>query len=348
MSESAKPSVAVPAICALILAGAALHLARTVFAPAAFALFVIAVVWPLQSRLERVVPKALALSASVLATLIVVTAFGSLTAWAFGRTVRYVVNDAPHLQAVYLQLSDWLETHGVVLAGLFAEHFDVRWLIRLLPEVASRISNMTAFLFVILIYVILGLSEVDEVARKLHTLDDHGIGRALLAGGAETAAKLRRFVVVRTLMSLTTGLLVCAFAAAMALPLALEWGVIAFTLNYIPVIGSAAATVLPTVFALAQFVSWEIALVVLVGLNLIQFFIGNFVEPKVAGSSLSISPVIVVFAVFLWTFLWGIAGAFIGVPITIAGLTICEQFPSSRWIAELLGSPKGTASRASP
>jgi len=49
----------------------------------------------------------------------------------------------------------------------------------------------------------------------------------------------------------------------------------------------------------------------------------------------------VLFAVFLWTFVWGLFGAFIGVPITIAVLTFSAQHPSSRWLADLLGAPGG-------
>jgi AI-2 transport protein TqsA len=74
-------------------------------------------------------------------------------------------------------------------------------------------------------------------------------------------------------------------------------------------------------------------------LNIIQFAIGSYVEPRVSGNILSISPFVVLFSVFLWTFLWGLFGAFIGVPITIALLTFCAQHPSSRWLAELLGGP---------
>ena len=57
---------------------------------------------------------------------------------------------------------------------------------------------------------------------------------------------------------------------------------------------------------------------------------------------LSISPSIVLFAVFFWTFLWGLFGAFIGVPIALAILTFCDQHPSSRWLADLLGRPANT------
>jgi len=72
-------------------------------------------------------------------------------------------------------------------------------------------------------------------------------------------------------------------------------------------------------------------------LNVIQFVVGSYIEPRVHGSALAISPFVVLFAVFLWTLLWGLFGAFIGVPITIVILTFCAQHPSSRWLADLLG-----------
>ena len=78
------------------------------------------------------------------------------------------------------------------------------------------------------------------------------------------------------------------------------------------------------------------AIVVFACLSVIQFFIGSYLEPRIAGAALSMSPFIVLFSVCYWSFLWGIAGAFIGVPIMIAVLTICEQYPSTRWFAVLL------------
>jgi predicted PurR-regulated permease PerM len=88
-------------------------------------------------------------------------------------------------------------------------------------------------------------------------------------------------------------------------------------------------------------------LTVFAGLNLIQFVVGSYLEPRIAGRVLSISPFVVLLAVLFWTFLWGIAGAFIGVPIVIAVLTICRQYPSSQWLAELLGGEGRHAPAAS-
>jgi AI-2 transport protein TqsA len=268
---------------------------------------------------------------------VILTAFTSLIAWGFGRVGRYLISDAARFQLLYGQMTEWLEGHGIVVASLWAEHFNVGWLIRLFQEITTTLNSMLIFALVVLIYVMLGLLEVDDAAGKLGAVKEGEFGRVLLTGGARTAAKFRRYMLVRSLMSVMTGLAVWGFASMVGLPLAVEWGVIAFALNYIPIIGPLVATVFPTLFTIAQFESWQMAVLVFACLNLIQFLIGSYLEPRIAGSALSISPFLVLFAVFFWTFVWGIAGAFIGVPIVIAALALCEQHPSSRWIADLLG-----------
>ena len=338
MREPLRPIGVMVGVCALILGSGALYFAHSVFAPIAFALFIIAIVWPVQSRLQAQLPKIAALAISLIVTTVVVVAFGSVIAWGLGRVVRSVVNDAARLQVLYGQMSDWLESHGIVLAGLWADHFNVGWMVRLLQDITGRVNSTLTFLLIVLTYVMLGLLEVDDVARKLGT-DGREMGKVLLVGGAKTAAKLRRYMVVRTQMSIMTGVLVWAFASAAGLALAVEWGVIAFALNYIPFIGPFIATVFPTLYAMGQFESWQMAVVVFACLNVIQFLVGSYLEPRISGRALSISPSVVLFAVFFWTFLWGIAGTFIGVPIMIAVLTMCEQHKSSRWVADLLGAP---------
>jgi AI-2 transport protein TqsA len=113
--------------------------------------------------------------------------------------------------------------------------------------------------------------------------------------------------------------------------------VIAFALNYIPFIGPFVATLFPTLVAMTQFESWQAVVGVFVCLNIIQFVVGSYIEPRVYGAMLAMSPTVVLLAVFLWTYLWGLFGAFIGVPIVIAIVTFCAHHPSSRWIADLLG-----------
>ncbi|HXA21709.1 MAG TPA: AI-2E family transporter [Acetobacteraceae bacterium] len=322
-----------------ILVVTALGIARPVFAPLTFALFIIAIVWPLQARLQARLPKLVALAVSILATIVVIGAFAWVITWGLNRVGRYIVTDFARFQLLYNQMTDWLEGHGIVVESLWAEHFNVGWVLRAFQEITTRINGTLSFSLVVLIYVILGLMEVDDAARRLRGMKNHEAGRVLLTGGALTAAKFRRYLLVRSLMSVVTGFLVWGFISLCGLPLAQEWGVIAFALNYIPFIGPLVATVLPTLFAIAQFDAWQNAILVFGCLNLIQFLVGSYLEPRIAGNILSMSPFMVLFAVFFWTYLWGIAGAFIGVPIVIAVLTICEQYASSRWVTEVFGAP---------
>ncbi|OCK54131.1 AI-2E family transporter [Bradyrhizobium sp. LMTR 3] len=327
-------------IIAAVLVTAALAQASSVFAPLAAALFIVAIVWPVQKQLQSWMPKLAALAITIIATVAVCLGFASLAAWGFGRVGQSLLADLARYQALYAATVNWLDGHGVSVAGLWAEHFNVSWLLRATQYVTGRVNTTLSFWVIALVYVMLGLLEVESIRRNVERLDNRTAARVLLDGGAATAAKFRKYLLVRTQMSAVTGLLVGSFAWITGLPFALEWGVIAFVLNYIPFIGPFVATLFPTLLAMTQFETWPAVLGVFVCLNIIQFAVGSYVEPRVAGSLLSISPVVVLFAIFFWTFLWGLFGTFIGVPITLAILTFCAQHPSSRWIADLLGGPE--------
>jgi AI-2 transport protein TqsA len=327
---------AMVAVGSAILVVAAVGIAQPVFAPLSFALFVIAIVWPLQALLQARMPKLLALALTMLATVAVIASFGWAITWGFARVGYYVISEAVRFQTVYNRLNDWLEGHGIAVASLWAEHFNMGWLLQVFNQITTRVNGTLSFTLVILIYVILGLLEVDDAARRMRNAKAQQFGIVFLKGCSETALKLRRYMLVRTLMSVLTGIFVWGLIRLCGLPLPLEWGVIAFALNYIPFIGPLVATVLPALFAVAQFAAWQDAIIVFGCLNFIQFLIGNYLEPRIAGSVLSMSPFMMLFAVFFWTFLWGLTGTFIGVPIVIAIQTICEQHESSRWVAYLL------------
>ena len=335
--------ITVGIIAAVLLAAAAAQ-ASTVFAPLALAIFIVAIVWPLQHRLQARMPKLLALAITMVVTVAVCLAFASLVIWGFSRVGRSLVADAARYQALYDAMVTWLDGHGVSVAGLWAEHFNVAWLLRATQHIAGRVNTTLSFWLIALVYVVLGLLEVDDIRRKVEAFDNHEAARVLHAGSTATAEKFRKYLLVRTQMSVMTGVLVGFFAWIVGLPFAIEWGVIAFALNYIPFIGPFIATLFPTLLAMTQFDSWQAVLGVFVCLNIIQFVIGSYIEPRVSGNILSISPSVVLFTIFFWTFLWGLFGTFIGVPIALAILSFCGQHPSSRWLADLLGGPKPTKS----
>jgi AI-2 transport protein TqsA len=324
------------AICAVVLTLAALALARSVITPVAFALFIIALVWPLQRRLQRKLPQLVAILITAGAALLAIGIGCWLIVWGFGRIAQWVITNSARLQGLYAHAANLLEQRGLYAAELIAEQFNMSWILGVVRGIGGSLQGIVTFALVTFIFVILGLLELEPLGRRLGQFGDGALGAAAIDAATEIASRLQTYMLVRFGMSVLTGLGFWAFTAAYGLDLSREWGVIAFVLNFIPFIGSFIATLLPTVFAAAQYESLSSAMVTFIGLNIVQFVVGSYIEPRVAGAAVSLSPFMVLFAVFFWAMLWGIAGAFIGVPILIALASLCARNPATSAIAVAL------------
>ena len=249
---------------------------------------------------------------------------------------------------MYTHAADRLEQRGLYAAELFAQQFNMSWIVGVLRGIGGGLQGIVSFALVTFIFVILGLLEMEPLGRRLSRIESGAFGANAIDVAAEIAGRLQTYMLVRFGMSVLTGLGFWAFTAVYGLDLSREWGVIAFVLNFIPFIGSFIATLLPTLFAAAQYEAFSSAIGIFVGLNIVQFVVGSYIEPRVAGAAVSISPFMVLFAVFFWAMLWGVAGAFIGVPILIALASLCARNPATRAIAIALSAIAPQNDRAAP
>lgn len=330
-----------PIICAAVLTIALAYFARSVFAPMALALFGIAVVWPVQRWLEQRLPQLAALAISLLVTIIAIGTLLLLSVWGVGQVGRWIALNSAQLQQAYVELTQFLEGHGIYLSGIFVDQFQVSRLVRRTQQVATMLSGLTGFSALVLVFLMLGLLEVRDLKARIISACQPDTADRVLQTTKLIADKFRSYALIRTAASVLTGIMVGLLCWMLDVDLALAWGVLAFVLNFIPFIGPFIATLLPVAFAVVQYQSWEAATLILAGATVIQFLIGSYLEPRLSGSALCISPFLVIFAVFFGALLWGITGAFIGVPVAIAILTVLEQFPGTAWVAELMSdSPK--------
>ena len=129
--------------------------AADVFAPLALALFIIALVWPLQAWLQARMPPLLALAITMGVTVAIGVAFASLVAWGFGRVGVSLLADTARYQALYERAIDWLEDRGISAAGLWSEHFNVRWLVHWAGQITGRVNTTLSFWLIALVYVVL-------------------------------------------------------------------------------------------------------------------------------------------------------------------------------------------------
>lgn len=141
---------------------------------------------------------------------------------------------------------------------------------------------------------------------------------------------------IKTLLSVLTATASWLIMKWVGLDFAEFWALLIFFLNYIPNIGSIIATAFPAALALIQFNSWWPFIEVSSGIIMIQFVIGNFVEPRLLGKSLNLSALVILFALAFWGQIWGILGMFLSVPITVMMMIVFAHFDATRPIAVLL------------
>lgn len=335
MPDSERTRTRLLAVITTILMIAALKLAEPVIVPVIVAVFLIMLAWPMQQALERLLPRWLALILTVLALLLSLGIIAGGFAWSLGE----VADRAPQLQERFDELRSrflaWLRGLPIpVPAGLGEQMGD--GILPQIQRVAQAVYSTTVLLGLVLAFLILGMLEVRDFEVKVEGRLRGRLGDELLDTAGEIAVKVRRHMLALTITSAVSGVATYLYALALGLEFAALWGITAFLLNYIPTIGPTLAVFPPTLYSFLQFDGLGRPLAVFAGMGAIEFFIGNFVDPKIEGRVLSLSPVVVLFAIVFWGWMWGVLGALLAVPIMAALVIVADQFPGTRWIAALM------------
>ncbi len=201
--------------------------------------------------------------------------------------------------------------------------------------------GFTKGLVLVVIYMVFIFAEQAIFRRKILAIS--GERRAETEEMLETIAKgIQRYLGVKTITSFLTGSLCYAMLVALGIPFALLFGFLTFLLNYIPTFGSIIAGLFPTVTAIAMVfggdASWSTVFGVVITYLAVNLTLGSFIEPRILGRELNISPLVVVISVVVWGGLWGIVGAFLAVPLTVIMQIILFSRESTRPIAIMLSS----------
>jgi AI-2 transport protein TqsA len=204
---------------------------------------------------------------------------------------------------------------------------------------ASSLTSIVANSGVILIYLAFLFIEQKNMDKKLSALilnqEKEQQVRKLLR---KISDDVRKYVTIKLIASLSTGILSYIFLMVIGVDFAAFWALLIFMLNFIPTIGSIIATIFPALITLVQFDTLGPFFLVAGGLTGIQVLIGNILEPKFTGSSLNLSPTIILLNLSLWGVIWGIPGMFLCVPFLVISMIVFSNLPQTRAIAVLLSS----------
>lgn len=331
--------VALLAIITLILSGWALKATYVVTMPLTVAFLVALVLRPLQRRLNTWLPASMRWLSLIVCVLAFVAVLGLLatTLWlSLGMLLEKAPTYAESAQRLWEQMQSLGQRHNVHIEMLARPLRDLTGQsFALVTSGVGFLWQLTAMLLLVFFLVVLMLLE----AREWHEKIAAGLGEARTQAIMEVvyaaSAQVRRFLVIKTVVSAFTGISSGLWLWLVGVDFALLWGVTIFLFNFIPYIGSTIAVFPPAIIALLQFGPWW-ALWVLLGLTLIQQVLGNIVDPRLAGRTLDISPIVVLLSIVFWGWVWGVVGALVGVLLTTTLLIIIDHIPGLRPAAILL------------
>jgi predicted PurR-regulated permease PerM len=203
-----------------------------------------------------------------------------------------------------------------------------------LSAVLSGISGFLSNLFLILMIMLFLLGEGQAMMNRLRasaSRDNPQVARLTTVG----QSVVRQFG-LRAIVNLVTGAGVTVLLFVLGVDFALLWGILTFFLSFIPYIGLVLAVAPAVVLALAEFGVTR-AVLVIVGVVVINILAENVLSPMMMGRGLNISPTIVFLSFVFWAWLLGGPGAFLALPITLFVAVMFDTFPETRWLAGLIG-----------
>jgi predicted PurR-regulated permease PerM len=204
-------------------------------------------------------------------------------------------------------------------------------------KVMAAFSAIFGNLIQIFLYVLFLLIDQQFFSAKLNALFPKKENRNRVEHILTSISKgIRTYISITTIISLSTGLLTYLICEMFSLQGAVLWGFIAFVLNFIPTIGSIIAVLIPTIFALIQFPLISDVLFLFTLLIIIQFVLGNIIQPRMMGNKLNISQFIVILSLVVWGAMWGTIGMFLSVPLMMILLIVLAQFESTKKLAILI------------
>jgi AI-2 transport protein TqsA len=322
-------------LAALVVIVAGLRAASVFFLPLLLALFLTILSLPLLHWLrDHRVPAGLA----ILITMLAVAAILGVVGLVLTASIDAVTEKLPTYQEQARQGTDkvlrWLEVRGIDIAErVSTEALDLGALVDLLGSTFRGVATALSSFLLVLLMMVFMLWESTILPAKLAVAERRGHFDLRRLG--VIVERVQRYLILKTAVSLATGLAVGLVAWAVGLDFALFWGFVAFVLNYIPNLGSLLAALPALGLSLVQ-LGLARTLIVAAGYAAINLVFGNLVEPAVMGRGLRLSPLAIFLALIFWGWVWGALGMILSVPLTVSLKIFFENTEGLGWLAALL------------
>jgi predicted PurR-regulated permease PerM len=350
--NSGRANFFLVAVITVILTGGVLKVTAVIVLPFTISLLLAFVMNPMVVFLEKI---KISRFVSIFLVAVLIVAGLSFLGVVLFSSARTILSLYPkyedRLTEIYVALADFFELsydeHLTFFENLWGQ-LGIRNRIRIIT--LSLSNGFIAFLkdaFMVVLFVFFLLFEAVFIKEKLDLAFENKYSGQIKKISSAVMREVSHYLSIKFFISLLTGVVVAFGLGVVGLEFAVVWGIIQFILNFVPNIGSIAAGMGATIFALLQF--WPdpgpIVLVALIML-VVNMIIGYVLEPKIMGDNLGLSPMVVLMSLMIWGWLWGFAGMILAVPMTVIIKIVCENIPVLEPISVMLGSRKAAAAAA--
>ena len=332
-----NPSQVLITMAAFVVVVAGMRAGADIIVPFLLAVFIAVISAPALDWLERLgLPRALAMIVVIAA----IVAIGMGITGLVGSSLRQFTASLPEytdrLNNYTQAVENWLNTHGVPfdareLRGLI----DASKVMKLAADIFNSFGGVLTNAFLIFLTVVFILFETASFAVKLRAVVDDPDD--MLARVRNVTESVKRYLAIKTLTSLATGIVIGVCLAILGVDNAVLWGLLAFMLNYVPNIGSIIAAVPTVLFALVQ-LGVGGALATAAVFAVVNVLIGSVLEPRFMGRGLGLSTLVVFVSLVFWGWVLGPVGMFLSVPLTMTVKIALDANEGTRWVAVSLGS----------
>ena len=206
----------------------------------------------------------------------------------------------------------------------------------IITDLISGIAGLFTNFILILIYVIFLLTEFGSIRRRILKAFSAEKSRKITEALTDILYDVRKYIVGKTLINFAHGVIIMVVFWMFGLDFAILWGLLTFILAYIPNIGAFIATILPFLTALLQYDNFITPIILLVIMAVVGSVMGNVVEPKILGDKLNLSPILLLFSLLFWGYVWGIVGMILSVPVMSMIKIVLSKFESTRPISIMM------------
>ncbi len=328
-------------LAAFVVIVAGMRAAASLLVPFLLAFFLaILCATPLRWLTERRVPRGL----GVLLIVLVILSLGTVVGGIVGTTIVDFTRSIPRyeagFQAQLTNIQALLQRIGVAVSReVLTDYFDPSRLFGLAGALVTSLGQVLTNGALILLTMVFILLEMSGFAAKMRAAFSEDEASEAQVGFERVGQSIRRYVALKTVISLGTGIGVAVWLAVLGVDYPILWGVLAFLLNFIPNIGSFIAAVPPVLLAWLQ-IGFGTAVVAALGFLVVNVIMANILEPRVMGYGVGLSTLVVFVSLVFWGWVLGPVGMLLSVPLTVIFRIVLETNDSTRWLAILLGSDR--------